>query len=566
MLRKIWILTMLCLLIIFNTACSHGGYLPNQPSTLKVTVNIPVEQWQKYTTLVEDVALNETTLILKKGNTSLVQTLPVTGSVLLAVFDNLESGEWNLSVVVKDQRGLDVFTNNQSVVILQDNVNLINVHPTLLEGNIKVNLLPPQIGSVTGKITLTNLANAQEVYKENFSGSKPLYFNKLRASEWLMKITFLDANFRPIGEGSAFVYNFPGRTTVLDARLTAVSGPVEIKVQYGQPMAPEDLQGVLSGGNMLLHWKKGPEKNIIGYLVFRSSSSRGKKVQLTPLPIQEDGFTDYNLEMDRSYWYWVEAVNKSGKISEMCSPVVYVLGKAGLVTFILDNGTTNQYERAYPLFQEKKVPAIWAITVNRVNQPNYVTWEQIDEVMQNSFPHWEISSHTYSHLDLTRLSNTELTFELAESKKVLDKYSTVSLTYPYYQVDERVASETGKYYTVGYAGALNGKEFPTATNGGDNEYNINIAEEITSQPAVLKRVTLTYNNGSWAWANWQMLIDSARENDGWLIFAIHDLTDYTQSIVAQIIDYCLKEDVAVGITEDGIRKYITATDSISAFK
>jgi peptidoglycan/xylan/chitin deacetylase (PgdA/CDA1 family) len=60
---------------------------------------------------------------------------------------------------------------------------------------------------------------------------------------------------------------------------------------------------------------------------------------------------------------------------------------------------------------------------------------------------WELAAHTYTHRDLTLLSDEELKHELVDAKANIESdFGTeiISFAYPYGKFDERVKEEVGK--------------------------------------------------------------------------------------------------------------------------
>lgn len=111
-----------------------------------------------------------------------------------------------------------------------------------------------------------------------------------------------------------------------------------------------------------------------------------------------------------------------------------------LLTF--DDGYGGHYQYAYPLLKEYGYPAVFSIHTSSVGVNTgrtHVSWQDL-RTMAND-PLVTIASHSKTHPALTRLSNHQLTQEVADSKKILESRLARSIqyfTYPYGNYDARV--------------------------------------------------------------------------------------------------------------------------------
>ena len=91
--------------------------------------------------------------------------------------------------------------------------------------------------------------------------------------------------------------------------------------------------------------------------------------------------------------------------------------KPVLLTF--DDGYLDNYTVAYPILKERGMKAaIFLITDYVGRYPNYLTWEQAQEMQQNGI---EFGSHTLNHVDLTQCASAaEVRRQLVNSKSALE--------------------------------------------------------------------------------------------------------------------------------------------------
>ncbi len=91
--------------------------------------------------------------------------------------------------------------------------------------------------------------------------------------------------------------------------------------------------------------------------------------------------------------------------------------KRFVITF--DDGLEDVYTVAYPILKKYQVPFIVFVVPNYLNQPGYLTTQQLLEMSKDSIV--TIGSHGLSHECLSELDEKRQKIELEESKAVLEK-------------------------------------------------------------------------------------------------------------------------------------------------
>lgn len=96
----------------------------------------------------------------------------------------------------------------------------------------------------------------------------------------------------------------------------------------------------------------------------------------------------------------------TGRVAEPCV----------VVTF--DDGHESNFSVAFPILQRFNLRAEFFVTVSRVGQPGYMTWEQL-AAMRNAG--MSIQSHGFDHRPMTGLSDAELAEDLKSSREILER-------------------------------------------------------------------------------------------------------------------------------------------------
>lgn len=83
------------------------------------------------------------------------------------------------------------------------------------------------------------------------------------------------------------------------------------------PAAPDLLAPSVGPGRIALFWSLNSEPDLAGYLLFRSIDQNLPKpwTLITPAGFDKTTFTDTNVETGKTYYYYVQAVDKAGNVS-----------------------------------------------------------------------------------------------------------------------------------------------------------------------------------------------------------------------------------------------------------
>ncbi|MFA6039714.1 MAG: polysaccharide deacetylase family protein [Candidatus Peribacteraceae bacterium] len=93
-----------------------------------------------------------------------------------------------------------------------------------------------------------------------------------------------------------------------------------------------------------------------------------------------------------------------------------ILGPVKPVVITFDDSHRSQYGLAYPVLKEHGFTAVFYLITKTLDAGANLTRAQVKEMSEAGM---DIQSHTVNHLQLTRLGQTELDWELAESRKIL---------------------------------------------------------------------------------------------------------------------------------------------------
>lgn len=122
------------------------------------------------------------------------------------------------------------------------------------------------------------------------------------------------------------------------------------------------------------------------------------------------------------------------------------------VALTFDDCFVYFYNNAYPLLKKYNQKASIYIICNYVNGPNYLTTEQIQEMVDSGLV--SVQTHTLSHRELSSLSLEEIKKELVESKKYLEETYNIevdTVCYPIGKYNNNVINIAKQNYKYGLA-------------------------------------------------------------------------------------------------------------------
>lgn len=85
------------------------------------------------------------------------------------------------------------------------------------------------------------------------------------------------------------------------------------------PSSPSALTIAAAPNNLSIFFAINPERDVAGYIVYRSTNPNQKKSEwmlLTTEPIKTNTFQDTKVESGKTYYYYLKAVDKNGNTSE----------------------------------------------------------------------------------------------------------------------------------------------------------------------------------------------------------------------------------------------------------
>ena len=177
--------------------------------------------------------------------------------------------------------------------------------------------------------------------------------------------------------------------------------------------------------------------------------------QVTKLSVSPESFARHMKFLD-DWGYRVLQLNELAQYVQSGTPVP---PRSVVITF--DDGFDSVFTEAFPVLRQHAVPATVFVITDRVGEPGYLTWEQIQEMSEHGIT---IGSHTRQHAFLTSLDEVALRDELAESKRVLQAQVDASIewvSYPLGNYDIRVQQAAR---AAGYVGAVATNPGPSAAD------------------------------------------------------------------------------------------------------
>ena len=89
-----------------------------------------------------------------------------------------------------------------------------------------------------------------------------------------------------------------------------------------------------------------------------------------------------------------------------------------MISSTFDDGYKDNYEMVFPILKKYSIPATIFLVVDLIGKEGYLNWGEIQEMQNSGLV--EFGCHTFSHPDLTRISEEEQQKEIIESRNILE--------------------------------------------------------------------------------------------------------------------------------------------------
>ena len=213
-----------------------------------------------------------------------------------------------------------------------------------------------------------------------------------------------------------------------------------------------------------------------------------------------------------------------------------------LVTFIDDDGSSSVWTKLKPIFESRGKPYTIALLVDYLKAGGGLTVSQALE-LQNDLG-CEVASHGMQQVQLNDLTESEVVYQLSESKKELKNlgFNVDHYVYGYGYANQTTRDLTRKFYKSG------------ANAQDDGHMGVNT---IPIKQYKLNRTGIGVYNGGRTLDDYKARVDKAIAENGWLIFMTHIGETDEQGVqdIKDTLDYIISKGVEVVTLKDGFEVF-----------
>lgn len=216
-----------------------------------------------------------------------------------------------------------------------------------------------------------------------------------------------------------------------------------------------------------------------------------------------------------------------------------------MVTFISDDGMSEDWTVLRPVFESAGVPCAIAVTSGLIGCPGYMDSDQL-LYLQNELG-WEVASHLDAHVPLTELSEEEMDRQCGTSKEKLREMGlrVQSVVYPYGANDAAVRRIARAHYRAGFQ-----------ATGGNNSRRTNRFRLNRVAMGAYFDARFPVDTGSFAY--YKARVDEAIYSRSWLVFMLHPGAnahdDGQQRLLIDTLAYIRSRGVPVVTIEQGLQR------------
>lgn len=196
---------------------------------------------------------------------------------------------------------------------------------------------------------------------------------------------------------------------------------------------------------------------------------------------------------------------------------------AAIVTFTFDDVPKSVATVGLPILKKYGYSATVYVETRNTdsNYPGYMNWDDVKAVADAG---WEVGAHTYTHPDLTKLSNEEILDDLLTSTQDFARhgYAPVDFASPFGNVNDRVMAILKRHYES------HRMAWPSGMNADDfDPYGI-ASYDVTSATTLDELSSL---------------LESLQKEGGWLVLQVHEVVPKGQPVREQYATNLLEDFV-----------------------
>ena len=205
-------------------------------------------------------------------------------------------------------------------------------------------------------------------------------------------------------------------------------------------------------------------------------------------------------EVFEEIWYGALLVTLAQGIELIDHPEWFSNCKVvALISFAFDDGYESIYSKAFPIFQEYKLPASVFVITGKINKRDHLTLEQMKELTQEG---WEIASHGVTHTPLTELTPEKIRYELETSKITLEKwgFQVSGFASPFGRYNKEILAQIQSLYNYHRSSSLGINPLPLFKEGLGSRWELYYIEVVNDmQPEeIITQIQKVNQLGGWA--------------------------------------------------------------------
>ncbi|MFO7820354.1 MAG: alpha-amylase family glycosyl hydrolase, partial [Halanaerobacter sp.] len=237
-------------------------------------------------------------------------------------FDDLNLDDtYEIEVKVKDDEGDYVYQGSDEVVVSNVNANYSLDELTFLKTkNVVVSLsnLPSDVDGGQVSLVTANVEKEAEVEVDGNTAEADFGEQSIEVGEYDLNLSLTAGKTEVFNDTKSEILVLPNQVTKINLDCKDGQGGLGISVLWeSPPQTPNKFSAqVLGETNVRLNWSAGDVK----YNLYRSQNKDFAQANQIATEIEDSKYVDQDIEDDQDYYYWVEAVSKSGISSDKNGP------------------------------------------------------------------------------------------------------------------------------------------------------------------------------------------------------------------------------------------------------
>lgn len=247
------------------------------------------------------------------------------------------------------------------------------------------------------------------------------------------------------------------RFSIISMMISSLLSPI-----FAEPAVIEEVPIIVE--EVVVEARVLPSQNLPTILMYH---------RIDETPLDKPGY-EFLYVSEANFRRQMEWINANGFTTIFPEDIFELYRHERPIMITFDDGYVCNYETAFPILQELGLRATIFMVGGLIGQDGYLSEEQIRRMSDSGLI--RIYAHSYTHPNLTELTNEEIEREFTTTNEAIYRITgvpVIAIAYPFGFADSRVLEIAARFYQVGFKVGGGSRVNPLALGRVTPENNFN---------------------------------------------------------------------------------------------